>query len=594
MFKFFYFLISICGLIVLMSVVALAQVPLPGNQSEDSEEKEPEWPADSLGRRTPRGAVVGFIEAVAEEDYNRAARYLNLSEVSQSNPDVPGPELAQALQRLLDQQGNIIPRSLISDDPKGNLNENIPPNRDLVGTAEADGQSFDIVVEKTTGAAGGPIWLFSAETVLRIPVADQEINRFTIERLLPAFLRKNKWNGVSIGQWLAMFVLAVVAYLLAYVIIAVLVFLVRRLWQKAHHERIAEIIQAFMLPVRIYLAVWIFVIISRNIGISIIVRQSFSEVTVIVAVVALLLLAWRLVDIFIRFSEQRLAERGQLGRLSAVLFLRRSVKFVLIALGIIIILDTLGLDVTTGLAALGIGGIALALGAQKTVENLVGSLTLIADQPIRVGDFCKIGDTTGTVEQIGMRSTRIRTLSRTLVVIPNGELSSIKIENYAHRDRFWFHPILGLRYETTPDQLRYLLVELRAILYAHPKVSPDPARVRFLGPGADALPIEIFAYVLAIDYNEFLAIQEDLSLRIMELVAKSGTGFAFPSQTLYMAEDHGISEEKTREAEQKVGEWRRQGKLHIPSFDEDRIKELAGTLSYPSEGASVRVDHNQK
>src|SRR5690606_23005857 len=135
----------------------------------------------------------------------------------------------------------------------------------------------------------------------------------------------------------------------------------------------------------------------------------------------------------------------------------RAAKIAIVALGIIWILGAIGVDITTGLAALGIGGLALALGAQKTIENFVGSVTLITDQPIRVGDFCSVAGTTGTIEKIGMRSTRIRTLDRTVVTIPNGEFSSSKIENYAHRDRFWFHPVIGLRYETTPDQIRYLL-----------------------------------------------------------------------------------------------------------------------------------------
>src|SRR5690606_4171885 len=126
------------------------------------------------------------------------------------------------------------------------------------------------------------------------------------------------------------------------------------------------------------------------------------------------------------------------------LFLRRAAKVAIVVFGTIVVLDTLGFDVTTGLAALGIGGIALALGAQKTVENFVGSVTLIADQPIRVGDFCTVSGVTGTVEQIGMRSTRIRTLCRTGVSIPNGEFSSSKIENYAHRDRFQLNQIFDL------------------------------------------------------------------------------------------------------------------------------------------------------
>ncbi|MEM6447733.1 MAG: mechanosensitive ion channel domain-containing protein [Cyanobacteria bacterium P01_D01_bin.123] len=136
-----------------------------------------------------------------------------------------------------------------------------------------------------------------------------------------------------------------------------------------------------------------------------------------------------------------------------------------------------------------------------------GGLSLIADQPIRPGDFCRIGTTTGIVEEIGLRSTRIRTLDRTMVTIPNGDLSHMEIENFQHRDRFRFHPKIGLRYETTPDQIRYLLVELRSLLYRHPGVISEDARVRFLGLAADSLIIEFLAYVNAPDWSGFLEVQ---------------------------------------------------------------------------------------
>lgn len=213
-------------------------------------------------------------------------------------------------------------------------------------------------------------------------------------------------------------------------------------------------------------------------------------------------------------------------------------------------------------------------GCTKTVENFVGSVTLIADQPVRVGDFCKVGDTVGTVEQIGMRSTRIRTLNRTVVTIPNGQFSSETIENYAHRDRFWFQTVLDLRYETTPDQIRFLLVELRSVLYAHPKVHPEPARVRFTGLGAASLNLEVFCYITAVNFDEFLEVREDLLLRIMDVVAESGTDFAFPSQTLYFAKDKGLSKEKSQQAEEKVRKWKEAHDMPIPSFENERIEKL--------------------
>ncbi len=567
--------------------LSLAQAQLPStNPTQPSEEKaEPEWPKDSLERRTPRGTVDGFVRAVAEENYARAARYLDLSDLAE--PTGSGTELAQTLKRLVDQQGNIISRVLISDDNKGRTGDDLPPNLDRVGVINTNNDPLPIYLERTEDSTGAPLWLFSSETLEALSAITDTNSVLAVNRYLPDFLLTNQWGGVPIGHWLVIVLFVGLAYLLAWGLVALGLLVLRTVWHRARRERASSIIRAFVLPTRIFLAVWIFVFLRQNTGLSLVVRQSFSEITFAVGLVAFLMLLWRLIDVFTRFGEEWLARHSNQGGLSAVLFLRRTIKFLLIILGSILLLDALGLDVTTGLAALGIGGIALALGAQKTIENLVGSVTLIIDQPLRVGDFCKIDGQVGTVEQIGMRSTRFRTLDRTVVFIPNGQLASLKIENYAYRERFWFHPTLSLRYETTPDQMRYVLVELRAMLYAHPRVDPDPARVRFTGLGSASLPVEIFSYVYAKDFNEFLEVQEDLTLRIMDIVAQSGTGFAFPSQTIYMAKDSGVSEEKTRAAEEKVQQWREKDEMQLPTFDEERINELKGTIDYPPDGSSA-------
>ena len=534
------------------------QLPKPAAQEPET---PPARPDDSLGRRNPRGTVAGFIESAGAGDYARASRYLNLRGISRKDTARTGPKLAQALQRLLDERGNIKARSLISTDSTGSLRDELAPDLDLVGTAKVDEKLINIYVEKTEGSTGGPIWLFAAQTVRQIPLEILKPKGFDVNRVLPSFLENNALWGIPIGYWLAMLVLVVLAYLVSGLITALAVWLLRTVWYKAREVQTAGILHAFVVPIRIYVAMLLFVWASQNIGLSITVRQRFSDITLVAGLIAFLLLLWRLIDVFSQYAKVRLLESGQSGGLSAVLFLRRGIKLVLIAFGIIAILNIFGLNVTSGLAALGIGGIALALGAQKTIENFVGSLTIIADQPLRVGDFCKVDDTTGTVEQIGIRSTRIRTNTRTLVIVPNGQLAALKIENFAYRDRILFNPTLGLRYETTPDQIRYLLSEIRQVLNNNPDVGPDPARVRFTGWENDKLTVEIFGYINVRDYNRYLEIKESLALKIMEIVAESGTGLAFSNQTLYISKDTGLSEEKAKQAEAKVQESRSKGEF---------------------------------
>ena len=214
----------------------------------------------------------------------------------------------------------------------------------------------------------------------------------------------------------------------------------------------------------------------------------------------------------------------------------------------------------------------------------------MADQPIRVGDFCRFGDVkVGTVEEIGVRSTRIRTLDRTIVTIPNSEFAEIQLENFAARDQMRLYTMMGLRYETTPDQLRHVLAELRRLLAAHPLVTEAPRRVRFVGFGAHSLDLEVFAYIAVNDWNEFLKIREDIYLRMMDVVRESGTGFAFPSQTLYLGRDGGLDEELRQSAESQVRAWRGAGELPFPDFSEETIAEIDGTLDYPPHGSAVKA-----
>lgn len=566
--------------ILLYSSTVSAQL-LPTTSEIKEEVKIPD---DSLGRRNPRGTVNGFLKAVSEQNYNRASQYLYLKRSFRKTKE--RQRIVKVMQNLLDQSGNIIPTSLINNKETGQTDDGLDPELELVGTVKINGQDTDLYLENTEKPGAPPLWLFSSETVDAIASVKIDDN-LLVNKVLPKALQDRLLAGVPIGQWLVIIVLIAVSYFLSWGVIALITFLVTKLWRKARTEPTQGIIEALSLPIQLYIALWFFVDFSQRVGISIIIRQRFSYLTVTVGIVAFLMLLWRITDFVSEFSKNRMTVRGRVSTISVILFLRRTFKVAIFVFGGIAILGAIGIDVTTGLAALGIGGIALALGAQKTVENFVGSVTLIIDQPIRVGDFCRINDVKGNVEQIGMRSTKIRTGERTVVTIPNGLLSATNIENYAFRDRFLFNPILDLRCETTPDQIRFLLVEIKSILYSHPMVNSEDARVRFIGFGASSLRLEINCYILVSTLDTSLEVKEDLLLRIMDIVTESGSGFAFPSQTLYFAQDDGVSEEKSRMASEKVKNWRENEELQVPRFHPDKITEIEDSIVYPPEGSAI-------
>lgn len=256
--------------------------------------------------------------------------------------------------------------------------------------------------------------------------------------------------------------------------------------------------------------------------------------------------------------------------------------------------ERVGMPVYGIVAGLGIGGLAIALAAQPTIENLIGSLSLFADKPVRVGSLCRYGDSLGTVEGIGIRSTRIRGNDRSLTTIPNGALSRMPIVNLSQRDRMLIQSVIGLRCETSAEQLRFVLAKLREMLIAHPRIITETARARFIGFSASSRDIEVYAYVLTNDWPEFLQIQEDVFLHIINIVENSGCGFAFPSQTLYLTRDLAPDSLKKQAVEAQVRRWREQGCLPFPDFSPHFRKEIEGTLPYPPPGSALSHDGQHK
>jgi small-conductance mechanosensitive channel len=261
------------------------------------------------------------------------------------------------------------------------------------------------------------------------------------------------------------------------------------------------------------------------------------------------------------------------------------VKVAVVVGAFLFLAEVLSIPYQGVIAGLGIGGLAVALAARSTIENFIGGLTLIADKPIRVGDFCKFGDKLGTIEGIGLRSVRVRSLDRTLVTVPNGEFVNLYLENFSRRDRILMKTVLQLRYETTPDQLRWVLAELRRMMLQHPKVLADPSRARFVGFGEHSLDIEVFAYVSSTDWNEYLGIQEDIYLRMIDIVEQSGTGFAFPSMVNYLARDTGLDEEARARAEAEVARLRDEDRLPFPEFDAEERFAIFNRLEFPGDGS---------
>jgi MscS family membrane protein len=573
---------TLVGCLLLAILLAAPAARVPGAEAQES--TPPGAPAamdaDVFGRDTPRGAVLGFLGAARAGDEARAAEYLDLHRVPASRRGAAGPSLAARLATVLD-QALVIEAETLSDDPAGRRDDGLPPDRERVTTLATKDGDVDVLLQRVSGPGGRPVWKVSAATVAQVPALHERYGDGVLRDILPPVFFDARLLDVALWQWIAVLALVPVAWGVSWVAARAVLHVVAPIVARTPSALDDRLLEILVGPVRLALGLVVFALGALALSLSAAGRRLFLGLLTVAAIMAVTWFLVRAADVLADLAAERLVARGRPAAVTMVPAGRKGAKVVLVGLAVIAALQNLGLNVTGILAGLGIGGLAVALAAQKTVENLFGGVSVIVDQPVRVGDFCRFGDRLGTVEEIGLRSTRIRTLERTIVSVPNAEFAAMQLENFAVRDRIWLHVVLGLRYETTPDQLRHVLVEIRKMLYAHPRVHPDPARIRFVGFGAYSLDLEVFAYVLTGEYGEFLAVREDIYLRIMDIVAAGGTGFAFPSQTTYLSQDAGLDAERGRAAEAAVQGWRAAGERFFPEFAPETIAALDDTLDYP-------------
>ena len=550
----------------------LAGVPLPD-------------PVRASPRDTMRTLITGLVAAPANPS-DAVIATLDMSEIGAALHGREGPLLARFLKLTLDRVGFLIWQEM-PDDPGADA--------PYIHFQHPVGDIAIAPVETPEGI----VWQFTPDTlrnirslyaamdemplapgVAALPVGDAFFqSRALVRQNAPVLLQRV--GAMELWQWFGLLAMIVIGGLLGSLLALPLGWLERRAMRQGGEEA--------ALPVRVldgFQMMGVSVVIGSAVllgDIVLAVPDEVGRVTTAIAWILLILAATlavgRLVDwvAAVRSSSERVDQHQQ----TIIDLVRRVVRILVYMIGVVMAAQVLNIPWQGLVAGISVGGLAVALAVQPALGNLFAGITLYSDRPIKVGDFCKFDETMGTVEQIGLRSTRIRTLDRTVVTIPNAEFSNMQIENFARRDRIWLQTTLQLRYETTEDQLRYVLVELRKLLIAHPRVSADPARVRFAGFGSHSLDIEIFAYVLTPDIGEFQAVREDVYLRIMALVAAAGAQFAFPSAIHYRAEDNTPDAERVLAAETEVARWRDENTLPFPDFDWQEKASISGTLDYP-------------
>lgn len=492
-----------------------------------------EGEGDPYKRETPYGAFLGFMRAASRENWTTAAQYLQWPKASRTSPE----EIAKQMKAVVDERfiGDL---EKLSRSPLSNVDDGLGPGYERAGTIVLRGEeSFDVLLVRTVPAEGPPVWLVSSQTLREIPAAFADLTVPEMDRMMPSSLRRQVGGRYRLWQILALVLLIPVAWLLG----ALLVYVVRRLLDFVSGDRpgfagFRSGLAAFRGLLAVLLAVPIHDAFVDRIGLSLLGRFAYARGVRLLLVFVVGWFAVRLIDFLTARATLRLLASGQ-AAVSSLTIGRRVLQGMVVGGALLAALGVLGVNLTTTLAGLGIGGLALAFAAQKSLENLFGGVVVLTDKVVRVGDVVRIGAVEGAVEDVTLYATRIRTVERAVVSIPNGLMMASQIENLSRRDKFLFRHTLGLTFETTSVQLQAVLDGCRALLAKDPRVEPATARVRFNRLNAYTLDVEIFAYLVVPDWAAFLAAQEELLLALMNAVERAGSGFAFPTQTTYLASE---------------------------------------------------------
>ncbi len=507
--------------------LATPQVPAPAAATPQT--AAPAAPQDPLKRDTPQSSVFNFLEAAHAKNYARAWRYLDLRNLPESERANNGVELARQLAQILDRDAGFDIGSL-SRKPEGDENDGLAPDRELVDTFVVNGKSEPLELERVTLRSGAKVWVFSEKSVALIPKLVVLSSSSPIEKHLPPILVNWTLVQTPLWRWIALLLAALFLAAVSRWLARLAVYLVDHLLGRVAPHLNGDVLKSLIGPLQLLFPVLLFRAAIAPIGASPLLRLELDRALVFLLFLGIAWLCARVVDVLsVRVREALIARHSSVSY-AVVSLGSRVVKLTILLLALMAVLNNWGYNTSTLLAGLGVGGLAIALAAQKTVENLFGGVAVISDRPVSIGDYCKFGDISGTVEDIGLRSTRVRTTDRTLVTVPNGLFSAMTIENFAPRDKLLFHITLNLRRDTKPDQVRALLQSIGENLTRDPRVEEGATPIRFVGVGAYSLDLEIFVYIRTSDYDKFLKIQQELLLKVLDEVEGAGTSLAIPTQ----------------------------------------------------------------
>jgi MscS family membrane protein len=489
----------------------------------------PPPPVDPLGRTSPYGCVLGFLRASEAKDYKRAAQYLDGRRTEQQ-----AQQLAIQLTFLLD-KGMSTSIDSISRSPTGSMKDPVRVTREDVGTVKTPKGEIEVLLDQVKRQGEPDIWLFSQETLSQVPAAYATMQHKNYEDYFPEWSKRIRFLSVPLWRWAIILLNVVLMLIAASLLTRGLLWILTVILRKRLTPAVESAVLSLRAPL-FGLMLALLLHIGGEYALTALWRHFWDVAALLAVWVSGAWLLVRLADIVVSYARHQLLLRMQVERVTFVSLMGRLFKILVVIVMVLGLLALAGVNISALLAGLGIGGIALALAAQKTLADLFGGFSIVARGAVRVGDFCQIEGMVGTVEDIGTSSLSLRTLDRTLVSIPNSKAAEVKLENFALRDQFWLHQVLTLQFNTPQKAVKTVLDRTVELLTSEPEIDKQSARARLIGFTTSGPQIEIFAYFRrpGADWAAFLAVQERILLRIMGIVESEGTSFAAPVGVIRM------------------------------------------------------------
>jgi MscS family membrane protein len=433
-----------------------------------------------------------------------------------------------------------------------------------MGTIHMPDEAVPIYLQRVPGEGGASIWKISNATVAEIPELWEEYGYGPWTRKLVEIL-PDLPPVLDLENWQIVYILLIL--LVSWPIALLIAWILRNVATRINSTYPLAWIKLFGWPTKVFIFFYVVRMSLTEISLPLRARVVFEHGIGMYAAWACLLIG--AIDFFVAFQARKLRMAN---REHAIPLIR---PFGLIAKCLVIIVlllmwaENAGYDMTTVIAGLGVGSVAIALAAKNTVENLIGAITIYIARPISPGDFCRFGTVLGTVEEVGLRATLIRTRDQSLVYIPNAIFAADEVENYSARERFRYFREFHIRLDTSADQVRYVLVELRRLFQAHPRVYEDTVSIRFDEVTEDAINLRTDAQIMTTDFQEYLAIVEDLNLQILDTLGSSGTWFSMPTRTVRTESADDQDRDRAEEIQKLVSEWTREDRLMFPDYSQE-------------------------